>query len=127
MNKDNKGQLVIQLLVAIIAFGVAPLYGQQSTEQYIPIGQSPGISSKHSVIGKIVAMDSNARTISINDGSGVRTVRITDETRYWFDRSAGKHENTAASYEDCEIGLTVEAMHLQDDDNTATWIKIESM
>ena len=100
--------------------------GQQTTEQFIPIGKSPGISGEYSYIGVVVAVDRDAHTIDIQSNRGTKTIRVTEETRLWLDRSKAKRTNPKASYADCEVGVTVEVMYRHDDKTTANWIKIES-
>ncbi len=106
---------------------VAPVaIGQQTTEQFIPIGKSPGISGKYSYIGTVVAVDQDAHTIDVRSDRGTKTIRVTEATRLWLDRSKAKRTNHKANYADCKVGVTVEVMHLHHDKDTADWIKIES-
>lgn len=112
------------LIGATCVFSV--VFAQQTTEQYIPIGKSPGVSGEYSYIGNIVAVDRSAHTISVEDGDRVRKIRVTDDTRIWLDRSKVRRENRKAAYEDCEVGRMIEVMHTHDDENIAAWIKIES-
>lgn len=99
---------------------------QQATEQYIPIGQSPGVSGKLSFIGPIVAVDHAARTISVDDRGEMRVIKVTENTRIWLDRSKVRRENKSAEYDDCEVGRRIELRYLGDDKTSADWIKIES-
>jgi len=62
----------------------------------------------------------------VESNRGMRTIRITPNTRLWLDRSKIKRASLTASYSDCEVGRTVEVMHVHDDENVAAWIKIES-
>ena len=127
MNKRNLGtQIIKSLLLVCMIWSVSPANGQQTTEQYIPIGYSPGVSDKYSYVGNIVAIDRKARTISVEDHGEIRTIKVTAETRIWLDRSKVKRENLVADYSDCEVGLRIELMHVRDNENIADWIKIES-
>ena len=112
------------LLCAALVSPVA--MGQQTTEQFIPIGKSPGISGKYSYIGVVVAVDEDSHTIDVESDRGTKTIRVTENTRMWLDRSKAKRTNPKANYADCEVGVTVEVMYLHDDKTTADWIKIES-
>ena len=112
------------LLCAVLVSPVA--MGQQTTEQFIPIGKSPGISDKYSYIGTVVAVDPDIRTIDVQSNRGTRTIRITEDTRLWLDRSKARRTNPKASYADCKVGVTVEVMYVHGDKDTADWIKIES-
>lgn len=115
------------LLFLVIFGGSSPTYAQQTSEQFIPIGMSPGISNKHSYIGKITAIDTTANTISMQSGEGPKTITILPVTRIWLDRSKHKKSSLVASFDDIKIGNTIEVMHSRENVNTANWVKIESM
>lgn len=52
----------LKLAIVIVALGGAiEASGQQATEMFIPIGQSPGLSSKESVIGTLESVDQGSR------------------------------------------------------------------
>lgn len=101
-------------------------HGQETTERYIPIGKSPGVSDKSSYIGTITAVDMDAHTIDIDSNRGDVTIEITEDTRIWLDRSEAKRSNAVGSYSDCQVGRKVEVMHIRGDETVADWIKIES-
>lgn len=66
----------IALVFASIALLEAPVIdAQQTTEQYVPIGQSPGVSGKYSYIGKIVEVDQVAHTITVQSERGYQDNR----------------------------------------------------
>lgn len=105
-----------------------PLYGQEATEIYIPIGASPGVSSIASIIGKVAAVDEPNKTLSVTDSTGTYTIAITDETHIWLDRSKVQQANQTGSVSDLEPGLTVEVKHKEparSSSVTADWIKVE--
>ena len=102
----------------------SPTQGQESTERYIPIGMSPGVSDKYSYIGTITAIDMDEHAIAIDSNRGPRTVTITEHTRIWLDRSAEKQSNSVGVYSDCQVGRKVEVMHVRGDESVADWIKI---
>ncbi len=114
------------VLLACVVLGASSTHGQQTAEQYIPIGHSPGISGKYSYIGNIVSVDRRARTISVQDRGVLRAIEVTNETRIWLDRSKIRRENILADYDDCEVGRRIEVMYSGDDKKSAGWIKIES-
>jgi hypothetical protein len=113
--------IVIAMLCAI-----SHAHGQKLTEQFIPIGQSPGVSQKHSSIGELVDVDTGARTVTIADPAGRRTVRITDKTHIWLDRTKRKASNLTGSLADLQKGRRVEVKY-QDPArrDVAEWVKIE--
>jgi hypothetical protein len=115
------------MLFMVIFGGSSLTYAQQTSEQFIPIGMSPGISNKYSYIGKITAIDATTKTISMQSDKGPRTITISPITRIWLDRSKNKKSNIVASFDDIKIGRDVEVMHGHENENTAIWVKIESM
>ncbi len=114
--------LVVGSMIALLG-GVSLAHAQKSTERYIPIGQSPGLSKKYTYIGTIEAVAPEKRTIT----AGGRTVMITERTRIWLDRSKLKLGNRTGSIGDLQQGSRVEIKY---DDPTrpqaADWIKVES-
>ena len=108
----------------LLAWG-APSDGQQTTERYIPIGQSPGISREYSYVGKIIAVDEEKRTIEVEDDRGKHTFQITEATEIWRDRSKRKRAAVTGSYSDCRVGRRIELMYTKADKKVARWIKIE--
>ena len=126
MNTRQLAKNLLLISLAAVAMCVAPAGAQLMTEKFIPIGQSPGISGKYSVIGTIVEVDRATHTMSVEHAGGVKVVRVTDATHIWLDRSKRRRQNTTGAYEDCEVGRSVEVMHLRDDESTAAWIKIEA-
>lgn len=117
----------LPVIVALLLMGIiVAVNGQQSTEQYIPIGSSPGVSGEYSYLGEIVEVDMVNRMLTVEDADGRHTLRLTDATRIWLDRSRRNRSNLEGSYADCEVGRRVEIMHTHDDPTIAAWIKIEA-
>ena len=125
-NSNFTGILIAATLLMFPFLGTSLIYGQETTEQFIPIGYSPGISDKYSFIGKIVDVDQETHTIVVDSIRGERTIKVTPMTRIWLDRSKRKRTNTVGSYSDCEVGRKVEVMYDHDNESVADWIKIET-
>jgi hypothetical protein len=99
---------------------------QESTEMYVPIGQSPGVSGKTSVIGTVQALNAAARTLTIAAPSGPQTFAITAKTRIWLDRSAAKQSNQSGSLPDLQQGRRVEVKPQSAAATAgADWIKVQ--
>ena len=114
--------LAIGSVIAVLC-SVSYAHGQKETERYIPLGQSPGVSKKFTYIGSIDAVAPADRTIT----AGGRTVKITDSTRIWIDRSALKQSTETGSISDLKQGRTVEIKY--DDParpQVAEWIKVQA-
>ncbi len=125
-NSNFTGILIAATLLMFPFLGTSLIYGQETTERFIPIGYSPGISDKYSFIGKIVDVDQETHTIVVDSNRGERTIKVTPMTRIWLDRSKRKRSNTVGSYSDCEVGRKVEVMYDHDNESVADWIKIET-
>ena len=122
----HRKRLLQTLGFALALMSMSAASAQQTTEQYIPSGKSPGASGTYSYIGKIVAVDADYRSITVEDETGRHELKLSDATHIWLDRTKRKRKNTPGTFEDCEVGRSVEVMHLRDDSRTAAWIKIES-
>jgi hypothetical protein len=96
---------------------------QEATEMYVPIGQSPGISGKTSVVGTIQALNTAARTLTVVGPAGPQTFAITDKTRIWLDKSAQKQANQYGSLADLQQGRRVEVN--PQPAGRAGWIKVQ--
>lgn len=116
--------LTAPFVVALLA--LPPAYAQKATEQFIPIGQSPGISGKLTWIGEIVATDTRAGTLTLREAAGPVTVRLTDKTRIFLDRSKLKQSNQAGSFADLQKGRVAEVRYEGPAEApTADWVKVE--
>ena len=115
-------------LGAVIALlsSTAFAHGQKATEQFIPVGQSPGMSGKLTSIGEVAGVDARAKTVTIVEPAGKRTVKITDKTRIWLDRSKLKQTNVAGSFADLQKGRRVEVKYEDPAQRAiADWVKVE--
>jgi hypothetical protein len=59
-------------------------FAEKSTELYIPIGQSPGLSGKYTVTGNIDAVDYQNQTMTMSNYSGSYTVKVMDSTKIYL-------------------------------------------
>ncbi len=112
------------LILITWVLGLNAGQAQQATEQYIPIGQSPGISGAASLIGTITRVDFETSSMEVSGPEGPRTVSMDTATRYYVDLSKQKRGNQLGSLQSCEIGQRVEIKFT--DDGKVDWIKIES-
>ncbi len=115
---------IITLVVpALLLAGAAS--AQQMTEQFIPIGKSPGVSGVYSYLGAIQAADEGHRTITVRNDQETRTVRITDDTHIWLDRSQLRQTNLVGTWNDLEVGRTVEIKYVNlEAKDQAAWVKV---
>ena len=123
----SRVKVVSSVLVLLAAVALRPdgLAAQLQTERYIPIGASPGVSGVTSVIGEIEAVDAANLRVTVRSGDGSVTFRLSDETWIWIDRSAQRLTNLRGSYEDCEVGRTVEVKFVDPEARElAEWVKV---
>lgn len=121
----NRRRLFARCALALLA---APLIAraQKATEQFIPIGQSPGLSGKATVIGTVEAIDAAARTMTVNAGATSYRCALTDRTRIWIDRSAQRLSATTGRLADLQKGRRVEVKFTDATRKTAEWVKVEA-
>jgi len=113
-------------IVVALLWGTSFAHGQKSTERYIPIGQSPGLSGKYTSLGLLTDVNAQTRSITIADSTGPKTIRITDTTRIWLDRSKIKKSNLMGRFTDLVKGRRVEAKYQYPDrKDVAEWVKVE--
>jgi len=115
------------LTMLAVALALVTDAGQRATEQYIPIGQSPGISGEYARIGTIDAIDVDARQMTIATETGPVVVELTENTIVWVDRSELGKANAAGSLDDLAEGLEVEVLSEERErrgEGPAAWIKV---
>jgi len=113
-------------IVVMVLGGTLDASGQQATEMFIPIGQSPGLSNKGSVIGTLESVEPGKRMVTISSPSGAQTVGITDRTLIWLDRSEQKQPNQNGAINDLQKGRKVEVKVRKGEPKAvAEWIKVQ--
>jgi hypothetical protein len=104
-------------------------HGQQATERFIPIGQSPGLSDGQTLIGPIDAMDPLGRTVTLTTEEGLVTAVVTGRTRIWLDRTPLRQPNVRGDMADLVPGRRLEVRLATPGpraaDREADWIKVE--
>ncbi len=119
--------LLSGIAVAVALLGaISHAHGQKETERFIPIGQSPGVSQKQTSIGEIAEVDAAGRSVTVAEQAGRRTVKITDKTRIWLDRTRLKQANLTGSFTDLQKGRRVEVKYEDPARReVADWVKVE--
>jgi hypothetical protein len=127
----NVRRFVIALVgMNVFLWGSAPApSAQEMTEQYVPIGQSPGLSGKYTVIGKLQSVNATEQTCTVAGTTGALNVKITARTKIWLDRSKLQQPNLQGTLADLRPGATVEVKpegHLRGvSSGPAEWIKVD--
>jgi hypothetical protein len=121
-------------VIGVIAIGVLLLggtpsaHGQKATEMFIPVGQSPGLSEKISIIGTIETIDARTQTVVVAGPSGSWSATITDRTKIWLDRSKLRLSNQKGKFTDLRKGLLAEVKYETAEGKgkgPADWIKVQ--
>jgi hypothetical protein len=115
------------ILVTTAAFGLLDCaIAQEATEQFIPIGESPGISGEESYLGECVGYDAEDRLLRMHGNTGTRSIRITENTRIWLDRSRIEESNLVGDSGDLVPGRRIEVRYADPDNKeVADWVKVE--
>ena len=114
------------LLAAVLAaFLAAPplAYAQKTAEQFIPLGQSPGLSGKQTLIGRIEAVEPLSGSVTVAGETG--QVRVTPATRIWLDRSLLQRANASGGMADLIPGRRAEIKFTDANRREAEWVKVE--
>ena len=108
-------------------FAIVPgSYAEKATELYIPIGKSPGLSGKYSVIGRIEQINNQNKTITMSDASGKYAVKVLNRTLIFLDYRKMKKTNRYGAFADFKPGMTVEVRFEKDERGLpAEWVKIQ--
>jgi hypothetical protein len=114
-------------LVCIIFIGITPvLYAEKAAELYIPVGQYPGLSNSHNLIGRIDAVDYQNRSLTVIDATGRFTVYTTEHTLIFMDKSRLRQPNRYGTFADIKPSIIVEVRFEADKRHRpAEWIKLQ--
>lgn len=101
-------------------------YAQKETEVFIPVGKSPGVSGKYSVIGRAETVNYHDSSITLRQEAGMRTIKITRKTVFYLDKSKLKLTSKKCSFADCKPGLMMEAKFINNKpDGLIEWLKVQ--
>ncbi|MBT8433081.1 MAG: hypothetical protein KJN95_00380 [Gammaproteobacteria bacterium] len=116
----------LRILFAVsLSLSFATSQAQQTTEKFIPIGMSPGVSGKSSYMGSITAVNSAAKSFSMQADGDSKSIGVKSTTRIWLDRSKSKKPNQVGGFGALKAGKKVEVLMNSTEPATAAWIKIE--
>ena len=119
--------LVMGALAASAAILMNPAAAQQATERFIPIGQSPGLSGRATLLGTVVRHADGVLAIGAAAAAAPQQVRVLPETRIWLDRSAQKQSTLSGTVADLSAGRRVEVGFVDPATRlAAAWIKVEA-
>lgn len=109
----------ITALILLLIFSTASAH--QMTEKYIPVGMYPQLYSQYTTGGTIEAVNTEQNIVTI----GGKTVKVTDKTLIWLDRSLIKQKNVNGNFSDLREGLKAEYKLANLGDDVAKWVKVQ--
>ncbi|MGH7163141.1 MAG: hypothetical protein ACREID_06635 [Planctomycetota bacterium] len=113
-----------KLVLLLLAAGTAGAH--QATEIYIPIGKSPGLSGKVTIIGSCAEVQAKERAVAIRAGGKSWNGLVTETTKIFLDRSKLRLPNTYGTFEDLRRGRMMEIKYRDGEGERACeWIKVQ--
>ncbi len=119
---------VLQLtLVALLGSSAASAFAQKATEMFIPIGQSAGLSGKHTLLARVQSVNEAQRSLTVLHDGTAYTAKLGAMTPVWLDRSSLKQANSVGSLSDVKPGMTVELKYQKNNRGAgdAEWVKVQ--
>jgi len=115
--------IVLSIILCWVSYDI---YAQKETEVFIPVGMSPGVSGKYSVIGRVESVNWSDSSVTISQEGGLKNVKITRDTKIYLDRSKLKLTNRKCSMSDCKPGRLVEAKYKDNKPGSSIeWLKVQ--
>ena len=114
------------ILTIILCWVSYDIHAQKETEVFIPVGMSPGVSGKYSVMGRVETVNARDSSVTIRQESGMKTIKITSGTKIYLDRSKLKLTNRKCYFSDCKPGMMVEAKYKDNKPGgLIEWLKVQ--
>ena len=125
--KINLKQVKTIVLIFVFCWICSDLYAQKMTEIYIPVGQSPGVSGKYSLMGSVESVNMNDSTVTIRqDGGSKTTIKITAGCAVYLDKSKLKLSNKKGYCANIKQGMKAEAKYKDNKPGgLIEWIKVQ--
>jgi hypothetical protein len=116
------------LLAALLGSAGTPGLAQQATEMFIPMGQSSGLSGKHTLLARVQAVSASERSFTLVQDAVTLTVRLGAGTPVWVDRSKLQQPNSVGTLADVTAGALVEVKFQKNSRATgqADWVKVQA-
>ena len=119
---NNKKTWLSAIIICAFSFC---LHAQKETEVFIPIGKSPGVSGKYSMICTVQTIQMNDSIMTIKQDSGNMNLMITEQTKVYLDKSRLKLQNKKGTVADIKPGMTMEVKYIDNKPgNPIDWIKV---
>ena len=115
------------ILALALAAAVPSAGAQKATEMFIPIGQSAGLSGKHTMLAQVQAVNETQRTLTMLHNGTPYTVRLGARTPVWIDRSKQQQANSTGTLAEVKPGMSAE-IKFEKNNRAAEveWIKVQA-
>jgi hypothetical protein len=115
-------------LLALALANTPYAWAQKLTEMYVPIGQSAGLSGKHTLQGAVQVVNAAERSMTLVQGSSSVTVKLGANVPVWIDRSKQQQSNSAGTLADARPGMLVEVKFMKNNlaGGEAEWVKLQN-
>jgi hypothetical protein len=114
-------------LAALLGCTGASAFAQKSTEMFIPVGQSAGLSGKHTLLARVQSVNEAQRSVTVVHDGSTYTAKLGAQTPVWLDRSGLKQPNSVGALSDVKPGMTVELKFQKNNRSAgdAEWLKVQ--
>ncbi len=115
------------LLGALLGAIATPGMAQKATEMFIPLGQSTGLSGKHTLIAPVQSVNLAQRTLTLVHEGQAYTAKLGARTPVWLDRSKLQQPNSVGSLADVRPGMAAEIKFQKNNRSSgdAEWVKVQ--
>ena len=119
---------VCALVAALLGTVATPCLSQKATEMFIPVGQSAGLSGKHTLLARVQAVNPGERSLTLVQDGATQIVRLGARTPVWIDRSKIQQQNSSGTLADVAPGALVEVKFQKNNraSGEAEWVKVQS-
>jgi hypothetical protein len=115
--------MVLAALTATIAV-VGAAGAHPATEQFIPIGKSPGDGTVQGRAGAAVQPQAGGtEVVPVQTATAEQNIVVGPRTRVYIDRSAQGQPNTVGTLADVQPGRVIEA-RIDPETRYANWVKV---
>jgi hypothetical protein len=116
---------ILTFVIASAAL-IGAAYAHPATEQYIPIGQSPGGGTVQGRAGAVAepSTAAGAPTVTVETAAAPQSFVIGSRTRVYVDRSAQGLPSTVGTLADVQPGRIIEVRIADPQSRYAEWIKV---
>ena len=101
---------------------------QKATEMFVPIGQSSGLSGKHTLQARVQAVNEAERSLTLVQDTTTLTVKLGAHAPVWIDRSKQQQSNSTGTLTDAKPGMLAEVKFVKNSRTSgeAEWVKLQT-